>query len=272
MELDNGHSSMFVRVQLDERESTISLHADLREISDGLEQRDKVCLGAIGDEIANVDCRVVRRSLLDDGLVREGTPQEIHRSRRSSTTTTAAQRRASGGRRGTSLSLLIGPVNTNGTRPEPFAIHSSDGLLGVGLVTESKETIATRLPRVHVPHDTSIGQSTKSGKRLSKDIIVYLRGEVADENMVVVGSVLLVLLTLVRPIDADLGVKDLAAVEGLKSGLRGAHVHVLDEAIVQATVLVVTVWDDLDMLDWTGYGKYLREHVLGHPWAQVAHV
>jgi hypothetical protein len=26
------------------------------------------------------------------------------------------------------------------------------------------------------------------------------------------------------------------------------------------------------MLDWAGYGKYLREHVLGHPWAQVAHV
>jgi hypothetical protein len=145
-------------------------------------------------------------------------------------------------------------------------------LLRVGLVTEGQETIATRLARVHVPHDTSIGQSAKSGKGLGKDIIVDLGRQVTNEDMVVIRCVLLVLLALICPIYSDFCVEDLTTVEGLKSSFCGTHVHVLDEAIIKATVLVVAVWDDLDVLNRTSDSKYLREHVLGHPWAQISHV
>ena len=269
LKLDDGHSGVLVSVQLDECEATISLHAYLRQIPDRLEERDQVRLSAVRDEIANVDGRVVRGGLLHDRLVREGATQEIHRSWGSSATAHRGASRTGGG---TTLSLLIGPVDTNGARAEPLAVHSGDGLLSIGLVAKCQETVATRLARVHVPHNTSIGQGAKSGKCLGEDVIVDLGGEVANENMEVVGRVLLVLLALVRPIHTDLRIEDLTTIEGLEGSLRGTHIHVLDEAIVKATMLVIAVWDDLDVLNRTSHSKYLRKHVLGHPRAQISHV
>ena len=143
-------------------------------------------------------------------------------------------------------------------------------MLRVGLVTEGHETIATRLARVHVPHDTSIGQRAKSGEDLGKDSIVDLGREVTNEDMEVIRRVLLVLLALICPIYSDFGVEDLTAVEDLKSGFCGTHVHVLDKAIIKATYVAVP--DDLDVPNRTNDSKYLREHVLGHPWAQTFHV
>src|SRR6266852_3010962 len=90
--------------------------------------------------------------------------------------------------------------------------------------------------------------------------------------MEMVRRVLLVLLALICPIHADLRVKYLTAVESLKSSFCGTHVHVLDEAIVKATVLVVAVWDDLDVLYRTSDSKNFREHVFGHSWAEISHV
>lgn len=90
--------------------------------------------------------------------------------------------------------------------------------------------------------------------------------------MVMAGGVLLVLLTLVRPVDTNLCVENFAAIKGLQSGLGGTHVKVLDEAIVETAMLVVTVWDNFDMLDWASDGKDLSEHVLSDPRAQVADV
>jgi hypothetical protein len=37
-------------------------------------------------------------------------------------------------------------------------------------------------------------------------------------------------------------------------------------------MLVVTVWDDFDMLNWASDGKYLSEHILSYARAQVANV
>lgn len=95
---------------------------------------------------------------------------------------------------------------------------------------------------------------------------------------------LLVLLALVSPVDLDLGVEDLSAVEGLESGLSSSHVHaveqnkngsssivntagqerhvLLNETVVETPVLVVSVRDDLDVLDRSSDGKDLGEHVL----------
>jgi len=86
------------------------------------------------------------------------------------------------------------------------------------------------------------------------------------------GGVLLVLLTLVSPVDTNFRVENFATVKGLQSGLGSAHVEVLDETIVEAAMLVVTVRDDFDMLDWACDGKDLGEHVLGYARAQVADV
>jgi hypothetical protein len=145
-------------------------------------------------------------------------------------------------------------------------------LFRVGLVTEGHKTIAKRLA-IHVPHDTSFGHA-KAGKQAAKDIIVDLAPEVTNEDTEVTRRVLLVLLALICPIYSDFGIEDLTAVEDLKSGFCGTHVHVLDKAIIKATVLVDAAVrdDDLDVLNWTSDGKYLREHVLGHLWAQIFHV
>ncbi len=167
---------------------------------------------------------------------------------------------------------MICPIDTNGTGTEPLAVHSGDGLLRIGLVTEGQETIATRLARVHVPHDASIGQGAKGREGLGKDIVVDLGRKVANKDMEVVGRIFLVLLALICPIHADFCVKDLTAVESLKSSFCSAHVHILDEAIIKATVLVVAVWNDLDMLYRTSDSKNFCEHVLRHPWAQISHV
>jgi hypothetical protein len=145
-------------------------------------------------------------------------------------------------------------------------------LLRIGLVTESQETIATRFARVHVPHDASIGQSAEGREGLGKDIVIDLGRKVTNKDMEMVRRVLLVLLALICPIYADLRVKYLTAVESLKSSFCGTHVHVLDEAIIKATVLVVAVWDYLDVLYRTSDSKNFREHVFGHSWAEISHV
>lgn len=69
LKLYNRHGCMLVRVQLDESETTIGLHADLRQVSDRLEQRDQVCLGAVRDEVADIDGRVVGGGLLHNRFV-----------------------------------------------------------------------------------------------------------------------------------------------------------------------------------------------------------
>ena len=267
LQLDDSHSGMLVGVELDECEATVGLHADLGEIADGLEEGNKIRLRAVGHKIADIDSGVVCGRLLDDGFIRKWPTLEVDRGRGAASPTLTGT-----AGHGCPLSLLVGPVDANGTRPEPFAIHGGDSLFGVGLVSEGKEPVATRLARVHVPHDTRIREGAERAERLGEDIVVDFGDEVADEDVIVVARVLLVLLALVRPVDADLGVEDLAPVEGLERSFGCAHVHVFDETIVETAVLVVAVRDDLDVLHGTGHSKDLRQHILRHPWAEVSDV
>jgi len=46
-------AACFVRVELDKREATVSLHTDFGEVADRLEKRDEVRLGTIGAQ----DCQ-----------------------------------------------------------------------------------------------------------------------------------------------------------------------------------------------------------------------
>lgn len=84
--------------------------------------------------------------------------------------------------------------------------------------------------------------------------------------------VLLVLVTLIRPVDPDLGVKDLAAVECGERLVGRAHVGVLDETIVESTMLEIPVLNDLCADDGTGDSKNLCEDVVGDSGRKVADV
>ena len=267
LQLNDRHSSMLVCVKLDKRKATISLHANFGKIADRLEQRNEVRLGAVGDQVTDINCRVVGRRLLDNGLIGEGTTLEVDWCRCSAEGSGGTGRRCR-----SSLGFLICPVDTDGTRAEPFPVHGGDGLFSVCLVPEREEAVTTRFSGIHIPHHTSIGQGAKGAESLAENLVIDFGGEIADEDVVMTGGVFLVLLTLVSPVDTNFRVENFAAVEGLQSGLCSTHVEVLDETIVEAAMLVVTVRDDFNMLDWASDGKDLREHVLGDPRAQVADI
>ena len=152
LELNDRHSSMLMCVKLNECKATIGLHTNLGKIADRLEQRDEVCLGAVGYQVTDINSGVVRRRLLDNGFVGEGTTLEIDRCRCSTERSGRTRRRY-----GSSLSFLIRPVDTDGAGAEPFSIHGGDSLFSVCLVPEREEAITTRFARVHIPHHTSIG-------------------------------------------------------------------------------------------------------------------
>lgn len=70
LQLNDRHSGMLMGVKFDEGKSTVGLHADFRKIANGLEKRDKVRLGAVGNQVSNINRRIVCGCLLDDGFVR----------------------------------------------------------------------------------------------------------------------------------------------------------------------------------------------------------
>lgn len=60
-----------MRVEFDECESAIGLHADLDNVTIALEEGYEVCLCGVRDEISDVDCRVVFGGLEEDLIERE---------------------------------------------------------------------------------------------------------------------------------------------------------------------------------------------------------
>lgn len=127
-------------------------------------------MGAVGYQVTDINSGVVRRRLLDNGLVGEGTTLEIDWCRCSTERSSGTGRRGSG----CSLRFLICPVDTNGAGAEPFAIHSSDGLLRVCFVPERQKAVTTRLAGIHIPHHASIGQGAKSAESLGENVVVDL--------------------------------------------------------------------------------------------------
>ena len=141
LQLNDSHSSVFVCIQLDESETAVCLHTNLRQVTNGLEQRDKICLGAIRYEVSDVYSCVVSRRLLHDNFVRERPSLEVNGSWGAASDGTTYRSRCRS-RACRTLRLLIGPIDPNGARTKPFSIHGSNCLFCVGLVAESEETIA----------------------------------------------------------------------------------------------------------------------------------
>jgi hypothetical protein len=276
LQADNGHGCVLVRVELDKGKAAIGLQADVDDVAEALKEGREVVLRDVGDEVADVDGRVVGRRLLDDDLVAWAARLDVLRLRRllglltavplsrgqlhhgwhrrlaidhvGSSTESAATSAASSTSRSAWLTarLLVCPIHTDGSRPEPLAVHGCDGLLGVGTLAKGEETVAARLARVHVPHAAGVGHGREGLEGLAEDVVVHFRGQVAHEDaakitrdffgwlkniLVVVGQVLLGLLILVGPVDANFRVEDFAAVQRIDGVLSMPYLVKLDLAL-----------------------------------------
>ena len=110
LQLHDSHGSVLMGVEFDEGESAVGLHADLGKVADRLEQGDEVGLGAVGNEVADINGGVVGRGLSNDRLIGERTTLEVHGSGRASTTNGTTGCTGGGG----TLSFLVGPVDSDG--------------------------------------------------------------------------------------------------------------------------------------------------------------
>jgi hypothetical protein len=72
LKVGNSHGGIMMTVEFNKCESPVCLHPDFDNIAVTLEQGDQVGLTDIGDQIANIDRRVVFGGLSGDGFVREG--------------------------------------------------------------------------------------------------------------------------------------------------------------------------------------------------------
>lgn len=203
VELANGNGSVLMSVHLDESKSTVALEARLDNIAKVLEKRNEVGLGGVRSQVADVDGRLPLGGLVDNHVVR------LHAVGREMVVSIRGGRGHAHGGHGLllgdgGLALLVGPVATNGTGAEPLAVHGAQRLFSIRTVAEGDETVATRATRLHIPHDASLRDRTESGEGLEQDLIIDLVRKVTDENVEVVGRVLLGLrVGLVGPVDAD---------------------------------------------------------------------
>jgi hypothetical protein len=143
--------------------------------------------------------------------------------------------------------------------------HPADGEMAMAS-PEGQESVTSALARVHVPHDSCLAHGSKRSKCLGEYLVVHLGREVSDKDVEMMLRVLLVLLTLVGPVDSDLCVKDLSPVQRLHRLLGRSHIGVLDKAIVESTVLEISVLDNLGRDDGSGNGKDLGENQVGDAW------
>lgn len=204
VEAADGLSGVLVAIHLDESETTIRLESRLNHVAKVLEQRNHVIGGGIRGEVSDVAGGLVGGRLVDNHLV------ALHSVSGKVVVTERRRGGHSHGRHGLllrnrGLTLLVCPVAADGTGTEPLAIHGAECLLGIGAVAECDEAITTGSAGFHVPHHTRLGHRAKYGEGLRKDFVIDLIGEITDEDMEVVGRVLLGCAGggLVGPIDSD---------------------------------------------------------------------
>lgn len=153
--LADGHGSILVRVHLDEGEAAIGLEAGLDDVTEVLEERDKVVLCGIWGEVPNVAGGLPLRGLSSNHVVtldsmggkvvvaEWGGWGHAH----------GGHGLLLGDRR---LALLVGPVAADGTRTKPLSIHGAQSFFSIWTFTECNEAVATRATCLHIPHDTGL--------------------------------------------------------------------------------------------------------------------
>lgn len=69
IELTDGHGRVLMSVHLDKGEPAVRLEASLGDVAKVLEERDKILLGRVWGEVADIASCLPSRSLGDDGLI-----------------------------------------------------------------------------------------------------------------------------------------------------------------------------------------------------------
>lgn len=194
-------------IHLDKGKAAITLKPCLNNISKILKQRHQIVLCRIRGQIANVARSLPLRRLAYNHIIALYTVcREMMMTAEGRHA--GARAHAHGGHSlllgDTGLSLLVCPIAADCARAKPLTVHGTQSLLSVGSFPESDETIAARTAGLHVPHHTSFRKSAEGGKGLEENIVVYVVGEVADEDVEVACCVFFVgTAGLVGPIDTD---------------------------------------------------------------------
>lgn len=160
-QLADCHGGILVGVHLDERKATISLEASLNDIAEVLEQGDKVVLGGVRGEVADIASCLPSWGLLDDHVVAlNAVGWEVMVAERSGWSHAHCRHSLLLGDRW--LTLLVGPVAPDCARSKPFTVHGAQGLLSILALSESNEAVASRATSLHVPHDASFRYGAES--------------------------------------------------------------------------------------------------------------
>ena len=72
LQMSDGERRVLMCIKLDKGESPVGLHTNLDDVPVSLKEGDKIGLGGIGDEVANVNGSIEVWCLSCDGLVRHG--------------------------------------------------------------------------------------------------------------------------------------------------------------------------------------------------------
>lgn len=191
-------------VHLNEGKATVGLEARLDHVAKVLEERDQVVGGGVGGQVSNVAGCLVGRGLIEDHLVAlHAVGREVVVAIGSGRGHTHGLHRLLLSNRG--LALLVRPVAADSSGSKPLSIHGAQSLLGIWAVTEGHETISARAASLHVPHDASLRDRAKDGEGLRQHLVVDLVGQITNEDVEVVGCILLGRRVgrLIRPVDAD---------------------------------------------------------------------
>ena len=190
-------------VHLDESESAVGLEARLNNIAEVLEKGNEIVLGSVRSQVADVAGRLPSGGLGDDHVVTVNTVgrEVVVPVRSSGSKTHLLHGLLLGNGR---LTLLVGPVATNGPGSKPLSVHGAQSLLSIGTVAESNEAVTARATGLHVPHDAGLGNRSKGREGLKQHLVVDFIGQISDEDVEVTRGVLLVLVVgLVGPVHAD---------------------------------------------------------------------
>jgi hypothetical protein len=137
---------------------------------------------------------------------------------------------------------------------------------------EREETITPALARVHIPHDPRLAQTAKCAESLVEDLIIDFWAQIAHKHMEMMLRVLFVCISLIRPIDSNIGIKQFSSIKRLESLVGCSHIRIFDESIVHTTMGEISILDNLGRDDGTGDRKDLGEHVVGYSRREVADV
>jgi len=165
VELADGHGSVLMRVHFDKGKPTVGLEARLGYVAKVLEERNQVRLRCVRCQIADVARGLPLWSLCDDHVI------ALHPMGGKMVVTKWCRWSHAHGGHGLllgdgGLALLVGPVASNGSRPQPLSIHGAQRAVCVRAIAEGHESISTRPARLHVPHDASFRNGAEGGEGL----------------------------------------------------------------------------------------------------------